>query len=285
MRQRFAPSPTGLLHLGHAFSALTAWDICVQNHGTFLLRIEDIDQSRCRPEFEASILKDLEWLGIFWRPPLMRQSERMDAYRTALQSLHQQGLLYACNCTRADISAALSAPQEGAQPGFGPDGPVYPGTCRKKSLGLTEPQSALRLNMAKAVERLSDFQDLNSVGFEETGTRPGQYFLDAEQLTHRIGDVVLARKDIGTSYHLAVVVDDAAQGITHVTRGEDMFAATFIHCLIQALLGMDPPIYHHHRLIRDPAGKRLAKRFDSMAIEKYRRDGLSPTDIRSMVGI
>lgn len=270
---RFAPSPTGPLHLGHAFSALTAWAQAAG--GGFLLRIEDIDQPRCKPEFETAILDDLRWLGLDWPEPVMRQSDRMPAYANALHQLETMGLTYRCTCTRSDIRNALSAPQEGA-PVIGPDGPVYPGTCRHA--GHMAEDAAIRLNMRKALRHVG------ALAFTETGPlHPGPH--TPADMAETIGDIVLARRDIGTSYHLSVVVDDAAQGITLVTRGADLFEATPIHVLLQRLLGLPTPLYHHHRLIRDENGKRLAKRDDARALERYRSEGASPADIRTKFGL
>lgn len=272
---RFAPSPTGPLHLGHAFSALTAWDIARAAGGSFLLRIEDIDRPRCKPAFEAAILDDLRWLGLSWPHPVMRQSDRLPAYAEALERLANMGVTYRCTCTRGDIRAALSAPQEGA-PMIGPDGPVYPGTCRDARHSAAD--AAIRLDMRKALKRagIPDF-------IEAGPLHPGHH--QTENMEETIGDIVLARRDIGTSYHLAVVVDDAAQGITLVTRGADLFEATPIHALLQRLLGLPTPRYHHHRLIRDPQGKRLAKRDDARALSRFRAEGAAPADIRAMVGL
>lgn len=267
---RFAPSPTGPLHLGHAFAALVA----AERGDRFLLRIEDIDTLRCRPEHEAAIYDDLHWLGLNWQKPVMRQSSRGRAHQAALARLCSMGLTYLCTCTRGDIKAALSAPQEGA-PLIGPDGPVYPGTCRNAG----HAEGAVRLNMARAMARLG------AVSFHDSGTRAGDHHHSAEQLIETVGDIVLSRRDIGTSYHIAVVVDDAAQAVTEVTRGEDLFEATAIHAVLQRLLGLPTPAYHHHRLIRDDQGKRLAKRDDARALAKYRRDGATPEDIRRMVGL
>jgi len=266
---RFAPSPSGPLHLGHAYAAL----IAAERGDRFLLRIEDIDRARCKPEWEAAIYDDLRWLGLTWETPVMRQSERSAAYEAALAQLSHMGLTYHCTCTRGDIRAALSAPQEGAV--IGPDGPVYPGTCRGKGHGA----GALRLDMAAAMARLG------AVSFTDSGTRPGLHRFEAGQMQLEMGDIVLARKDIGVAYHLAVVVDDAAQGITEVTRGEDLFEATAIHVVLQRLLGLPAPAYHHHRLIRDDQGKRLAKRDDARALSKYRAEGATPADIRQLVGL
>jgi glutamyl-Q tRNA(Asp) synthetase len=247
--------------------------------GQFLLRIEDIDQSRSRPEWEAQIYDDLHWLGLTWPTPVMRQSDRLPRYALALRRLSDMGLTYPCRCRRADIEAAAGAPQEGV-PQFGPDGRIYPGTCRARPMTEAGPEDAIRLNMEKATA----FQPLRS--FTETGpAHAGQHPLDRAQLIETVGDIVLLRRGMGGSYHLSVVVDDADQAITHVTRGEDLFEATQIHVLLQGLLGWPTPIYHHHRLIRDAAGKRLAKRDDARAIARYRDEGATPADIRAMVGL
>ncbi|MGI1661816.1 tRNA glutamyl-Q(34) synthetase GluQRS [Palleronia sp. KMU-117] len=280
---RFAPSPTGPLHLGHAFSAITAHDMARAAGGRFLLRIEDIDRARARPEWEAAIFEDLAWLGLSWDGPVMRQSTRLPAYRAALAHLWDLGLLYPCTCTRRDILSALDAPQEGVT--LGPDGPVYPGTCRTVARDGPMPGDAvLRLDMARALRRIGD-----AVTFIETGVGPdgqsGRITVPQADLLAGVGDVVLARRDMGTSYHLAVVTDDAAQGVTHVVRGQDLFEATAIHRVLQALLDAPAPTYCHHRLIRDAAGKRLAKRDDARAIRTYRAEGATPADIRRMVGL
>lgn len=278
---RFAPSPTGPLHLGHAYSALLAYDMATAAKGAFQLRIEDIDQSRARDTWEAQIYDDLAWLGLTWPKPVMRQSERLSAYKAALARLEKQGLLYRCTCNRRDIEAAISAPQEGAAPAYGPDGLIYPGTC--KNAAHKDSGAALRLDMRKACQRLEVNMPLS---FTETGpAHAGQHSINADDLIQNVGDIVLARRDMGTSYHLSVVLDDAQQSITHVIRGQDLFEATAIHVLLQALLGLQTPTYHHHDLIRDEAGKRLAKRDDARAIAKYRADGATPADIRTMIGI
>lgn len=281
MITRFAPSPTGLLHLGHAFSALTAWGMAQAAGGRFLLRIEDIDRPRCRPIFEQAIYDDLHWIGLDWPEPPLRQSQNLPAYHAALARLERAGLAYPCSCTRADVRAALSAPQEGSiDVQAGPDGPIYPGTCRHRPMASRRPGDAIRLNMEKATALAG------ALRFLETGsTHAGEIPVTPEQLVETVGDVVLARKDIGSSYHLAVVVDDAAQDITHVVRGEDLYSATPIHVLLQNLLGLPTPVYHHHRLIRDEAGRRLAKRDDDRAIAHYRAAGAVPADIRRMVGL
>ncbi len=268
---RFAPSPTGPLHLGHALSALTAWDRARAAGGTFLLRIEDIDTARCRTEWEAAIADDLRWLGLAWPEPVLRQSDRMPAYRAALARLADLGVLYPCRCTRGDIRAALSAPQEGAP------APLYPGTCRGRAMADAGPGDAIRLDLSRALALTGP------LAFDEAGPlRPGRH--DAA-LALADGDPVLARRDIGTSYALAVVVDDAAQGVTEVVRGADLFAATAVQTILQALLGLPRPTYWHHDLIRDDAGRRLAKRDDARALALYRAAGATPDDIRRMVGL
>ncbi|MCC6008112.1 MAG: tRNA glutamyl-Q(34) synthetase GluQRS [Rhodobacteraceae bacterium] len=286
MIQRFAPSPTGPLHLGHAFSALLAFRAARAARGTFLLRIEDIDQARSRPEWEAAIFDDLAWLGLSWPRPVMRQSDRLPVYRAALDRLSALGLLYPCRCRRRDIAAALAAPQEGAQ-GLraGPDGPVYPGTCRGRPMAEAGPEDALRLDMGAALAHLGPAR-LARLAVLETGpAHGGRHPLSPAHLLEGVGDVVLARRDFGTSYHLAVVVDDAAQGVTHVTRGEDLFDASVLHLLLQALLELPHPVWHHHGLIRDAAGRRLAKRDDARALYRFRDEGASPADICRMVGL
>lgn len=271
---RFAPSPTGLLHLGHAFSALTA-----AAQGRFHLRIEDIDRDRCRPEYEAAIYDDLAWLGLTWPLPVMRQSDRLTAYAAALDRLAP--LTYPCRCRRGDIRAALSAPQEGAPPA-GPDGLIYPGTCRHRRHDQAGRDDVIRLDTARAFDALS----LDRIAFRDRAVMPGEdHILTRQQFADQIGDVILSRRGMGTSYHLAVVVDDAAQGVTLVTRGRDLLQATFIHVLLQRLLDLPAPAYLHHRLIRDAAGQRLAKRDDARAIRQYRDQGATPADIRRLTGL
>jgi glutamyl-Q tRNA(Asp) synthetase len=259
---------------------MLAYDMAKGNNGRFLLRIEDIDTARARPAFETQIYDNLAWLGLRWETPVLRQSENMNIYRQAIDILWKSGLIYPCACNRRDIQAALSAPQEGA-PITGPDGPIYPGTCRHVPApdAPIPDTAALRLNMARALPLLHDLR------YTETGVDAAEIDFSAQDLTQTLGDIVLARRDMGTSYHLSVVMDDAAQGITHVVRGADLAEATRIHVVLQRLLGLPTPVYHHHRLIRDDAGKRLAKRDDARAIAKYRADGATPGDIRAMVGL
>jgi len=288
MITRFAPSPTGPLHLGHAYSALLAQDMARSEGGECLLRIEDIDASRARAGWETQIFEDLRWLGFQWSQPVMRQSERLAIYAATIEDLWKRDWVFACHCSRRDVLDAASAPQEGASPAIGPDGVIYPGTCRtnpRRRIAETRPSdAAFRLNLT---QKLAD--DPTVFSFLETGEGPngetGTISFTAAQAISDIGDIVLARRDMGTSYHLSVVLDDAAQGITHVTRGQDLFDATKIHVILQHVLGLPTPIYHHHKLIRDDAGKRLAKRDDARAIAKYRNDGATPDDIRALVGL
>jgi glutamyl-Q tRNA(Asp) synthetase len=253
---RFAPSPTGRLHLGHAYSALRAHDFAREGDGTFLLRIEDIDPGRVRSEFIDGIIEDLLWLGLEWDAEMAYQSERLDLYAAALERLKGAGLVYPCFCTRADIAASLAAPQ-------GPDGPLYPGTCR----GLANPDlsrpHAWRLDVTRAMARTGPLTWADHG--KEIAARPDM-----------LGDVVLARKDAPASYHLAVTVDDAEQGVTDVVRGRDLFASTHVHRLLQALLALPVPHYHHHGLLTDAAGERLAKRHGAPTLADLRAQGTDP---------
>ncbi|WP_424179850.1 tRNA glutamyl-Q(34) synthetase GluQRS [Yoonia sp. TsM2_T14_4] len=283
MITRFAPSPTGPLHLGHAYSAILAHDMARALGGTFLLRIEDIDQTRARPAWEVQIYDDLAWLGLTWDGPVLRQSDRMGVYDNVIDGLWQRGHLYVCTCTRRDIQAALSAPQEGCN--VGPDGLIYPGTCKaqrrlrreywqQSESGMPARDAVLRFDLDTLSNDIITFQN-NGLHVEVT----------RQDLQRDVGDFVIGRKDSGTSYHLSVVIDDAAQGVTDVVRGADLAEATQIHAALQALLGLPTPRYHHHDLIRDAAGKRLAKRDDAKAIATFRAEGASPADIRRMVGL
>lgn len=272
---RFAPSPTGYLHLGHAYAALFAWRAAGQG-GRFLVRMEDIDPGRCRPHFEAAILEDLAWLGLEWETPVRRQSDHMDEYGRALARLGDMGLTYPCFCTRADIRAEV------ARAGEAPDGPFgapYPGTCRALPVAARAERMergdgfALRLDMAAAIRRAGP------LGWVDQA----RGMIDARP--ELAGDVVLARKDAPVSYHLAVTLDDHLQGVDLVTRGEDLFAATHVHRLLQALLDFEVPAYHHHRLITDADGVRLAKRKAAPALRDLRAAGKSPGDIRRLVGL
>jgi glutamyl-Q tRNA(Asp) synthetase len=280
---RFAPSPTGLLHLGHAHAALFAERVARAAGGRFLLRIEDIDQGRCRPVYEAAIAEDLRWLGLDWEEPVMRQSDRFAAYRQALDRLRDGGLLYPCFCTRKEIQREIAG---AGQAPHGPDGPLYPGTCR--GLGEDERRAriaagrayALRLDVTAALA--AAVAAASPLTWFEHGRGLDGIAVPAEPQIH--GDVVLARKDVPASYHLAVTLDDAEQGITLVIRGEDLAPATHIHRLLQALLDLPVPAWHHHALIADAAGRRLAKRDDAQAIRSLREQGLSPAEVRALAG-
>lgn len=253
---RFAPSPTGRLHLGHAFSALCAHDFARERDGSFLLRIEDIDPGRTRAAFVDGIFEDLLWLGLEWDGEIVYQSERLDAYVEALERLKAAGLLYPCFCTRADIAASMSAPH-------GPDGLVYPGTCRGLSTPDMSRPHAWRLDMGKASTRAGTLE-----------------WTDHDQpiatVPETFGDVVLARKDAPASYHLAVTIDDAAQGVTDVVRGRDLFSSTHVHRLLQALLDLPTPAYHHHDLLAGADGERLAKRRGAPTLAELRESGADP---------
>ncbi len=270
---RFAPSPTGRLHLGHAYSALLAHRLTRERGGRFLLRIEDIDSTRCRPEFVEGIHEDLKWLGVSWDGPVRVQSRHLETYRQVLDRFSERGLLYRCYCTRREIRAA--------EPRMGPDGPVYPGTCRDRADARlsSEPAPgvpfALRLDLERAMAAAGG-AEMFWVD-EVAGT------VRAEP--ERLGDVVLARKDIGTSYHLAVTVDDAAQGVNYVCRGMDLFAATHVHRLLQQLLDLPVPIYHHHDLLRDSSGDKLAKRARSPSLQELRENGVTAADVAARVGL
>ncbi len=271
-RTRFAPSPTGPLHLGHAYSALIAYERAQAANGTFLLRIEDIDRQRSKPEWEAQIYDDLTWLGLRWQTPTLRQSDQTGTYQAALKDLEARGLIYPCTCKRRDILGAYDAPQEGVP--VGPDGPVYPGTCRGKA--VPSGPHALRLDMQRALQQIGE----THFSFVENGS---VIRFSAGEAVSTLGDIVLSRIDFLGSYHLAVVLDDAAQGITEVVRGQDLQEATKIHVILQKLLGLPTPGYFHHGLIRDDAGKRLAKRDDARSIAAYRNEGASVRDIRAMI--
>jgi glutamyl-Q tRNA(Asp) synthetase len=255
---RFAPSPTGRLHLGHAWSALLAHDLALANGGRFLLRIEDIDRGRSRPEFVIGIQEELRWLGLNWDGPAILQSSRMPLYEAALNDLIAQGLAYRCWCTRAEIAASAGAPQEGDHK------PIYPGTCKGRAAQDGSLPFCWRLDMALAVGRVGPIFWHDS--------RNGE--IAATPLLE--GDIVIARKDMPTSYHLAVTLDDAAQDVTDVVRGNDLFEATHIHRLLQALLGLATPRYHHHPLIAGDDGERLAKRKQSPALAALREQGMDP---------
>ncbi len=283
---RFAPSPNGYLHLGHAFSALLNFDLARETGGRFLLRIEDIDAMRCRPEFEAAIYDDLAWLGIAWETPVRRQSEHHLDYRAALEKLSQLGLVYPSFESRAEI-ARLVDEREAAGPWpRDPDGaPLYPGTARSLSpderarLLQSGASYALRLDMAVACADISD------LAWTERGEGPAGERGRLAAHPQAWGDVILARKEAPTSYHLSVVVDDALQGVTEVVRGQDLFHATSVHRLLQQLLGLPEPAYRHHRLICDEAGRKLSKSGKATGLRELRSAGAAPADIRRLVGL
>ncbi|MGF1457039.1 MAG: tRNA glutamyl-Q(34) synthetase GluQRS [Alphaproteobacteria bacterium] len=277
---RFAPSPTGPLHLGHAYAALMGAHLAAAvPGGRFLLRIEDLDQGRARPAFEAGILEDLSWLGLRWEEPVMRQSQRAAAYGEAVERLSAQGLVYPCFCTRKDILAEI---ERSASAPHGPDGPLYPGLCRDRGLDEIKARRragetpALRLDMAKAIKQAG-----RPIRFRELGAGPGgeNGVINADPA--QFGDIVLVRKDAPASYHLSVVVDDAAQGISLVTRGQDLFPATHVHRLLQILLGLPEPAYWHHGLVTDEEGRRLAKRDGARALATLRDQGVGPERIKA----
>lgn len=272
---RFAPSPTGRLHLGHAFAALFAERAAREGGGRFLLRIEDIDLARCRSEFEAGILEDLAWLGLEWERPARRQSEHMADYESALARLEAKGLLYPCFCTRQDIQAEVA---RAAGAPHGPEGPLYPGTCRRLSPDERARRLARGLPYALRLEVAAAAREAGPLDWHDAARGPQR----AAPESH--GDVVLARKEMRTSYHLAVTVDDHLQGVSLVTRGEDLIAATAVQRLLQALLGLDVPRYHHHPLLKDAAGRRLAKRDRAMTIAALREEGASPAAVRALAG-
>jgi glutamyl-Q tRNA(Asp) synthetase len=283
---RFAPSPNGYLHLGHAFSALLNYDSARRSGGKFLLRIEDIDTIRCRPEFETAIYHDLGWLGIAWEQPVRRQSEHFAFYREALEKLSVEGLVYPSFESRAEIAKLVAQREAGGPWPRDPDGaPLYPGdakalssTERKRRLESGEPY-ALRLDMAAACARVGE------LGWVEHGRGPDGETGEIAARPQAWGDVILARKETPTSYHLAVVIDDALQGITEVVRGEDLSWSTSVHRLLQALLGLPAPAYRHHRLVRDAAGAKLSKSTGATGLRELRAGGATPAEIRRLVGL
>jgi glutamyl-Q tRNA(Asp) synthetase len=270
---RFAPSPTGLLHLGHAYAAIVARELGER----FLLRMEDLDRARCRSEFEAAIVEDLAWLGLKWDAPILRQSTRFDAYRAALAGLEDRMLVYACFCTRKEIADEIARAAQAPQSS---EDPLYPGTCRNlarseraKRIAAGAPY-AMRLDVAKAAE-LAD-----ALEFFESGRGPGGEHGRIAVDPTLFGDVILARKDTPASYHLAVAIDDAHQGVTLVTRGDDLFRATHVQRLVQAVLGLPEPRYAHHRLVLDERGRKFSKRDGAVTLRGLREAGVAPQEIR-----
>ncbi len=272
---RFAPSPTGLLHKGHAFSALTAYTYAKEHSGLFILRIEDIDTTRCKQEFTDAIYEDLKWLGLSWPEPVRIQSEHFGDYQRALEVLKELELVYPCFCTRKDIKDEIARSPKAPH---GPEGALYPGTCRQLSAGEhtekinTGDDHAWRLDVVKAIEYL---KSKNKWPLKWQDSDGNSHIGDPLSL----GDVVLARKDTPTSYHLSVTIDDAIQGITHVIRGTDLLHTTHIHVLLQALLGLATPIYLHHKLLLDEDGNRFAKRNKSMTLQSLRQKGVDPCSL------
>uniref|UniRef100_UPI0028E9B6C9 tRNA glutamyl-Q(34) synthetase GluQRS n=1 Tax=Bradyrhizobium sp. SZCCHNRI3043 TaxID=3057292 RepID=UPI0028E9B6C9 len=283
---RFAPSPNGYLHLGHAFSALLNFQCAQQSGGRLLLRIEDIDPTRCRPEFEQAIYEDLAWLGIAWEQPVRRQSEHLAEYRAALERLQGMGLVYPSFESRAEVARMVAQRDaEGRWP-RDPDGaPLYPGTAtslsgaRRAALMAGGAPYALRLDMAAAVARAG------RAAWDEHGAGPSGESGRVEARPEAWGDVILARKETPTSYHLSVVLDDALQGVTEVVRGQDLFHATSVHRLLQVLLGLPAPAYRHHQLIRDAQGRKLSKSTQATGLRALRAEGVSPTEIRHRIGM
>ncbi len=270
MITRFAPSPTGLLHLGHAMAAQIAWDLAQSAGGTFLVRMEDIDFTRCRPEFEAAIFEDLAWLGFSWPEPVWRQTGRFPVYARAVEKLQALGVLYPCFCTRQEIAAAVSAPQ-------GSSDAAYPGTCRHRTPQERQDRIASgqlfawRLDAARATALTGPLTWHDQLAGRQKMSLSG------------MGDVVLGRKDVSTSYHLAVTVDDAAQGVTLVTRGKDLFESTHVHRILQELLQLPVPDWHHHGLVCDESGKRLAKRDAARSLRSLREAGHTPESIWALL--
>lgn len=273
VRTRFAPSPSGNLHLGHAYSAISAYNFAKEHDGEFILRIEDIDQTRCDQTYIDDIYEDLEWLGLKWIKPVRIQSEHYDIYQKHIDTLSQKGLLYPCKCTRKEIRDEILrsgyAPHE-------PEAHIYPGICRDdKTINYETDDCALRLNLEAAFQCINHRKLFWEEGYDKR--------IQAEP--QALGDVVLARKDIPTTYHLSVVIDDALQGITHIIRGKDLFSSTHIHRLLQELFGFKTPIYHHHDLLCDDDGNRLAKRDKSKTIKSLRDEKYKPEDIYDMIGL
>ena len=273
--ERTAPSPTGDIHLGHVYSALTAYRNAKANNGVFKLRIEDIDITRCKIEYENVIIKNLTWLGLKWDEKIMRQRTRYKSYNLAIDKLMKEDLLYPCSCSRTDVKKALSAPHIEDTSSL-----VYPGTCKK--VKPNKGVKALRLNIDKAIKKLGN----DKLYFYETGITVGNSHekrsISSETLKKKFGDLVVARKDIGTSYNLSVIIDDSAQEVTHVTRGIDLLDVTPIQVLLQRILGLQTPTYHHHKLICDDDGKKLSKRSSSQSISNLIQEGFSSSEVIEM---
>jgi glutamyl-Q tRNA(Asp) synthetase len=283
---RFAPSPNGYLHLGHAYSALLNFDLAHQTGGQFLLRIEDIDATRCRPEFETAIYEDLAWLGIAWEKPVRRQSLHLADYREALEKLSVQGLVYPAFESRAELARLVAQREANGQWPRDPDGvPLYPGAAKllasdtRARLLESGAPSALRLDMTAACARAG------GLSWIEHGEGPNGETGTVAARPETWGDVILARKETPTSYHLSVVIDDALQGVTEVVRGQDLFWSTSVHRLLQQLLGLSQPAYRHHRLVLDAAGRKLSKSTEATGLHELRAGGATPADIRRLAGL
>ncbi len=271
---RFAPSPTGALHLGSAYSALFAARAAEEEDGYFLLRIEDIDTTRCRPEHEAALLEDLAWLGLTWPEPIRRQSAHFERYEDCVHTLEEGGLAYPCFCTRAEIQREIAASPSAPH---GPDGALYPGTCK----GVTRMEIEDRIAAGQSHAVRLDMEKAARITGPLTFTDRARGTIDV--WPESCGDVVVARKDTPTSYHVSVVIDDGLQGVNLVTRGEDLLHATHIHRVLQSLFGLPEPEYHHHSLILDTTGKRLAKRDQAATIRSLREEGMGAEEVRAMV--
>jgi glutamyl-Q tRNA(Asp) synthetase len=283
---RFAPSPNGLLHLGHAYSALLNFDLARKAGGRLLLRIEDIDPSRCRPEFEQAITQDLDWLGIAWEIPVRRQSEHLDLYRDAVEQLQRRGLIYPAFESRAEIARLVAANETAGDWPRDPDGaPLYPGAAKllpaSERARLIEQgvPYALRLDIAAACALAG------ALHWGERGEGPGGETGNVIARPQDWGDVILARKETPTSYHLSVVIDDALQGVTEVVRGRDLFWSTSVHRLLQQLLGLPQPVYRHHSLVTDAAGRKLSKSSAATGLRELRSRGVTPVELRAMIGL
>ena len=283
---RFAPSPNGYLHLGHAFSALLNHDMARAAGGRLLLRIEDIDRARCHPEFEAAIHEDLAWLGVTWEADVRRQSEHLETHRAALDRLDARGLIYPSFESRAEISRLVAERERKAPWPRDPDGaPIYPGDAKRLSRAERTQRIAAGSPFALRLDLERALGETGALDWRETGRGPAGETGTVPAVPQAWGDVVLARKETPTSYHLAVVLDDALQGITHVVRGEDLFWSTSVHRLLQALLELPAPTYHHHRLILDADGNKLAKSTQATGLRELRARGATPREIRKMVGL
>ena len=272
---RFAPSPTGPLHLGHAYSAMIAHDIARREGGKFFVRMEDLDPSRSKKRWEDQILDDLDWLGLSWDRPVVRQSESIDRYKNILTKFKKELRLFECNCSRRDIKNALSAPHE-SEKLSGPDGLIYPGTCRGNNL-------LYKLNFSNVLRMDNSLRKNKSYSFCELGPKKGKISFSSDEFSKRVGDIVLWRRGY-PAYHLACVIDDSEQKITHVVRGLDLFDSTKIHTVLNSRLGLKRPFYFHHKLICDENGKRLAKRDDSKSLQKYRQEGFKASEIKEILG-